>query len=123
MYQNAVYIFISRYRKLFWFPERNCWQQKSRAVSSGIHFFECSLGKYNCAIFIIVEYVWYVLGMGGLFGLPGVWAAAKRPILNRLKIILHSNGINNCDNVYGSDIKRLLNKSFSSAKTKFLFSN
>ena len=72
---------------------------------------------------VIVEYVWYVLGMGGLFGLPGVWAAAKRPILNRLKIILHSNGINNCDNVYGSDIKRLLNKSFSSAKTKFLFSN
>ena len=45
-YQNTVYICISRYSKICWFPVKKYWcQQNSRGVSHDSYIFWSSLGK------------------------------------------------------------------------------
>ena len=40
MYQNATYICISWYSKIFWFPVKKCWcQQKSKGISRDSYIF------------------------------------------------------------------------------------
>ena len=46
MHQNAVYISISWYSKIRWFPVKNCWcQQNSRGVSRDLYIFGSYLRK------------------------------------------------------------------------------
>ena len=49
-------------------------------------FFGSSLGK----VFILVGYVWQILGRGPFYlpRLPHPWAAPKKPILTRIKAVL-----------------------------------
>ena len=85
MYQNAIYICISWYNKICWFPVKKCWYQQNSRVCHVIHiFFGSSLGKVQLPSFIIVRYVWQIIGRWGLP--PHPWAAPKMPILNRVKI-------------------------------------
>ena len=53
MYQNTVYICISWYSRICWFPAKKCWfQQKSRSVSRDSYYFLDLLWvRYNCAKF------------------------------------------------------------------------
>ena len=40
IYPNAIYLCISWYNKIFWFPVKKCWcRQNSRAVSRDSHIF------------------------------------------------------------------------------------
>ena len=53
MYQNTIYICISWYSKICWFPVKKCWyQQNSRGVSRDSYIFLDLLWvRYNCAKF------------------------------------------------------------------------
>ena len=86
MYQNAICICISWYYKICWFPVKKCWcQQNSECVSRDSYIFRIFFRQgITVPIFIIVGYLWQILGREGLFA-PHPWAAPKMPILNRVK--------------------------------------
>ena len=90
MYQNTIYIFISWYSKICWFPLKKCWyQQNSRGVSRDSYIFWIFFGQgITVPSFIIVWYLWQILGREGLFASPHPWAVLKKPILNRVKLCL-----------------------------------
>ena len=75
MYQNAIYISTSWYSKICWFLVKKCWcQQYSRDVScySYVYFFVLLLLRCNfSSSFIIVGYVWQILGKGAFLPPPG----------------------------------------------------
>ena len=100
MHQNTIYICISWYSKSCWFPVRKCWyQQNSRGVSRDSYIFWIFLGLcITVPRFITVGYVWQILGRGAIFPLlpPHPWAALKKPILNRVKIVVVIVSINKC---------------------------
>ena len=66
MYQNATYICFSWYSKICWFPLKKCWcQQNSRSVSRDSHNFWIFLRLgITVPSFIILGYVWQILGRG-----------------------------------------------------------
>ena len=68
MYQNTIYICISRYSKICWFPVKKCWcQHNSRGLSRDLYIFWILFGwGITVPSFIVVGYVWQVLGRGGL---------------------------------------------------------
>ena len=82
MYQNAIYICISWYSKISWFPliKYRC-QQNSRGVPRD---------SYICATWFIAGYVWQILWVGGPFCPPSPhpWGAPKKPILNKVKLTI-----------------------------------
>ena len=52
MYQNAIYIFISWYNKICWFPVKKCRCQKNpRGLSHDSYIFWITVIRYNCAKF------------------------------------------------------------------------
>ena len=79
MYKNETYICISWYDKNCWFLMKKCWcQQNSKGVSRDLYVF-LILFRYDIAvpIFIIVEYVWQILGKGAICPLPSVSSPEK----------------------------------------------
>ena len=50
IYQNAIYICISWYSKVYWFPVKKYWCQQKTGIT--------------VPIFVIVGYVWQILGRG-----------------------------------------------------------
>ena len=84
MYQNAIYICISWYKKLCWFPLKKCWcQQNSGGVSLDSYNFWIFFRKgITLPSFIILEYVRQILGRP--FCPPHPWAAPKISIKNRV---------------------------------------
>ena len=68
----AIYICISWCSKICWFLVKECWcQQNSRGVSRDSYIFWIFLRQgITVPSFIIVEYVWQILGRGGLFTPP-----------------------------------------------------
>ena len=81
MYQNAIYIRISRYSKICWFPVIKCWCQQNLVPI----FFGSPLGKVITTKFLHCRICATDFREGDLFGPQHRWAALKRPILNRLK--------------------------------------
>ena len=69
MYQNTIYICISRYSKICWFPVKKCWcKQNSRGVSRNSYIFLGLLWvRYNCVKFhhCRICLMWQILGRGG----------------------------------------------------------
>ena len=88
MYQNTVYICISWYSKICWFPVKKCWfQQNSRSVSRDSYIFQIFFG-YNCAKCHHCRICVTDFREGGLFApSPHLWAARKKPILNSVNDI------------------------------------
>ena len=81
MDQIAIYIYISWYSKICWFPVKKCWcQHNSRGVSRDFYIFLFHLYiKY--AFFIIIWYVWQILrrwGRGSFCPQCHQWAASKK---------------------------------------------
>ena len=66
MYQNVIYICISWYNKICKFPVKKSWfQQNSRCVSRNSYIFWIFFGLgIIVPSFIIVGYVWQILGRG-----------------------------------------------------------
>ena len=58
IYQNAIYICISWYSKVYWFPVKKYWCQQKAGIT--------------VPIFVIVGYLWHP------------WKAPKKSILNRV---------------------------------------
>ena len=89
MHQNVIYICISWYRKICWFPVKNADVSRTQGVYHMIYlFFGSSLGKSLTVLsFIIVGYVWQTLERG-LFCPLDLWAAPKRPTLSRVNIFI-----------------------------------
>ena len=92
MYQNTVYICISWYSKICWFPAKKCWfQQKSRSVSRDSYYFLDLLRvRYNCAKLDHCRICVTDFKEGGTFlppPSPNPWAGPRKPILNRVKIL------------------------------------
>ena len=87
MNQNAMYICISRYIKICWFPLKKCWyQHNSRGVSRDLYIFEIFVGSgITFPSFVIARYVWQILGRIAFLVSPHKWRAPKRPILNSVK--------------------------------------
>ena len=90
MFLNVIYICISWYSKICWFPVKNTDVSRTQGVYHVINIvWGTSLGKILPS-FIIVGYVWEILGRG-VFLPPSPslhpWASPKKPILNRVKII------------------------------------
>ena len=68
MYQNAIYICISWYNKICWFPLKNADVSRNQGLCHVIHIsFWSSLGKIYLPSLIIVGYVWQIIGRGCLF--------------------------------------------------------
>ena len=66
IYLNGIYICISWYSKICWFPVKKCWcQQNPRGVSCDSYSF-WNFFRYGITVpsFIIVGYVWQILGRG-----------------------------------------------------------
>ena len=81
MYQNANYIWIFRYSKMFWFSMKKCsCHQYSSGVPRDSYIFWVDV-RYNCKHFPLC-----VTGFreGGLFATHS-WAAPKRLILDKVK--------------------------------------
>ena len=71
MYQNAIYICISWYSKISWFPVKKCWcQQNSRGLSRDSYFLDLLWVRYNCAKFHHCRICVTGFREGGLFALP-----------------------------------------------------
>ena len=66
MYQNAIYICISWYSKIWWFSVKKWWcQQNSRGVSRDSNNFRIFFRwGITASSFIIAGYVWQILGRG-----------------------------------------------------------
>ena len=90
-YQNAIYICISLYSKICWFSVKKCW---CKDVSPDTYTFWISFRQsMTVPSFIIVGYVWQILGRGGTFGPqtpPSLSSMSRpeKPILNRLNGML-----------------------------------
>ena len=89
MYQNTIYICISWYSKICWFPvKKHLRQHNSGGFTRDLYIFWSSLVKYKCPKFHHFR-IWvagFREGAWGLFGPPfHPWAAPKRPILNWVK--------------------------------------
>ena len=85
MYQDTIYICISWYSKICWFPVKNVDVSKTEGVCHVIYIsFGSSLGRVKVPSFIIVGYEWDILGREGVFAplLP-----PKRPTLNWVKAV------------------------------------
>ena len=74
MSSHAVFICISWYSKICWFPLKKCWcQQNSRGVSLDLYIFWIFfMWGIPVPSFIIVEYAWQVLGWRSLFATPSM---------------------------------------------------
>ena len=98
MYQNTIYISITWYSKIFWFPVKNADVSRPQRVSRVSYIFWILFGLgITVPSFIIVRYVWRILGRGAFCPPPHPWAAPKRPILNRAKMYLFCTFISsNC---------------------------
>ena len=69
MYQNAIYICISWYSKIWWFSVKKWWcQQNSRGVSRDSYIFRIFF-RWGIIVsrFIIAGYVWQILRRGTFF--------------------------------------------------------
>ena len=83
----SVFSDIGKFADFRW---ENADVNRTQGVCQVIHiFFGSSLGKLKLPSFIIVRYVWQIIGRRrrGLFGAPlprQPWAAPKRPVLNRV---------------------------------------
>ena len=87
MYQNksiSVFLAIAKFAYFWW---KKCWcQQSSMGVSHDSYIFLIFFRQgLTVPSFIIVGYVWQILGRGP-FCSPHLWAALKKRILNRVKI-------------------------------------
>ena len=87
MYLNGIYICNSWYSKICWFSVKKCWcQQNSRGVSCDSYSFWIFYGQgITVPCFIIVGYVWQILGRETFLRPSHPWTARKNSILNRLK--------------------------------------
>ena len=74
MYENAFYICISWYSKICWFAVKKCWcQQNSRGVSRDSSIFWIFFWQgISVPGFIIVGYVWQILGREAFLPLPPI---------------------------------------------------
>ena len=90
MYQNAIYIGISWYNKICWFPVKKGWcQQNSEGVSRDSYIFWIFFRQgITVPILIVAGYVWQILGSGGLFASPIRKQLRKCPSWIGLKNIL-----------------------------------
>ena len=83
MYQNAIYIWISWYSKTCWLAVKKYWcQQNSGGVSRDSYTFLIFFRKgITVQSFILVRYVWQILGGGDFLPPPPPhpWAARKGP--------------------------------------------
>ena len=70
MYQNTVYICISLYNKICWFPVKNCWCQLKGCVTWFIYFLGLLWVRYNCAKFHHRRICVTDFREGGLFAPP-----------------------------------------------------
>ena len=86
MYQNTIYICISRYSKICWFPVKKCWcQHNSRGLSRDLYIFWIFFGWGITAKFHRCRIC--VTGFReGRPRSPHPWAAPKKLILNRVKM-------------------------------------
>ena len=66
MYLNGIYICISWYSKICWFPVKKCWCQQNPSCVSCDSYSFWNFFRYGITlpIFIIVGYVWHILGRG-----------------------------------------------------------
>ena len=67
MYQNTIYICISWYSKICWFPVKKCWCQHNSTGASGDLYIVWIFFDHGRTVpsFIFVGYVWQILGRGG----------------------------------------------------------
>ena len=66
MQSISVFLGITKFADFRW---KNADVSRTQGVCHVIHiFFECSLGKVKLPSFIIVGYLWQILGRGDLFG-------------------------------------------------------
>ena len=80
MYQNVIYICISWYNKISWFPVKKFWcQQNSGVVSRDSYIFWIFSKFHHCRVFVTD------FREGAFLASPHPWAASKMPILNRIK--------------------------------------
>ena len=94
MHQNAIYICISWYSKTCWFPGKKFWyQQNSRVMSRDSYIFGIFFSEgITVPSFIIVEYVWQILGsVGFLASAPIREQPQKIPSWIGLNIIYNNN--------------------------------
>ena len=87
MYQNPVFMWISWCSKICWIPVKKCWcQLNPSGVSRDLYIFWIFF-RYGITVpsFIIVGFVWRILGRG-VKKVPHTWAAPKKSILNRVKL-------------------------------------
>ena len=92
MYQNAIYIFISWYNKICWFPVKKCWcQQNLGGVSRDWYIFWIFF-RYSVTVpsFIIAGHVWQILGRRAFLP-PHPWAGPKMSILNKVNAFLFAS--------------------------------
>ena len=79
----SVFLHVTKFTDFRW---KNADVSRSQGVSYVIHMiFGSSLG-ITVPSFIIVGYIWQILGRGSLFALH-LWKILKRSILNRVKNI------------------------------------
>ena len=92
MYENVVYICIFWYSKIYWYPVKKCWcQQNSRHVSRGSYIFWIFFGKgITVPRFVVVGYVWQILGRGSYFVSSIREQARKGPFWKELKGLLEN---------------------------------
>ena len=69
MYQNAVYICITWYSKICWFPVKNADVSRTHGMCHVIHLFFLIFFGWDIIVpsFIIVGHVWQILWKGSLF--------------------------------------------------------
>ena len=90
MYQNAIYICISWYKKICWFPVKKMLMsaQLRVRVTWMIHFLDFLWVRYNCAKFHHCRICVTDFREWGPFCSPPLpCAAPKIPILNRVKTL------------------------------------
>ena len=96
MYQNAIYICISWYSKIWWFSVKKWWcQQNPRGMLRDSYIFWIFF-RWGITVssFIIAGYAWQILGRGTFLPpLPHPRASPKNSILNRVNNWQHCNMI------------------------------
>ena len=92
-YLNGIYIYVSWYSKICWFPVKNAEISRTQGVCRVIHIVTgFSLGKVKlCQGLSLQDMCDRFQGGGTFLPPPHPWAAPKKPILNRVKCI---SGIN-----------------------------
>ena len=73
MYHKSIYICISWYSNICWFPVKKCWFSRTQGVYHVIYIFFLIFLRYVITVpcLIFVGYVWQILGWGwGLFTPP-----------------------------------------------------